>query len=120
MDNALDPSTVLLLILLAGAFGGVAELLRECDYQSGMITLYGSQCNASSSLVIMLIASAIIGAAGAMGIQFIFVLLKSTRSRTHARKPSIRRSAEIGAVSSRHGLAVPVAPLAPKVALRWR
>jgi hypothetical protein len=46
----------------------------------------------------MLIASAIIGAAGAMGIQFIFVLLKSTRSRAHARKLSIRRSAEIGVV----------------------
>lgn len=76
--EALRFTTVLLLILPAGAFGGVAELLRHVHYAPNSLTLYGLNIRLfSTSFFAMLVASAFVGAAGALGVHFVFILLKS-------------------------------------------
>jgi hypothetical protein len=75
--NGLGALTVILLITLAGAFGGAVEFLRHVTYVSGMLTFSGHTIRLSNSFFAMLITSSFVGAAGALGVAFVFILLKS-------------------------------------------
>ena len=76
MDPNLDAFSIFLLVSFGGAIGGTAEYLRQIAYRN-RVWVTNSDEVSSVPVMLLLLASAIIGLSGAIAIQFIFVLLGS-------------------------------------------
>ncbi len=81
--STLDPFSIITWLIAGGALGGIAEYLRQIAYRGKGLVTNDHELHAVP-VILLLLASAVIGLSGAIAIQFIFILLQSFKDENTA------------------------------------